>query len=121
RNRNGLLHTQAAELIIQLVGVLSGFLLCLIAANVLSPHFHFRYSFLLSFLAVFLVFSNTWTHVLVLMGKLRARFWPYISFKSKPLGLLGQGIMGTVITLVVVGLAKLAWRILTSLGSMVNQ
>lgn len=48
---------------IQITGVTFGFLISLWAALRISPHLAIENSFLISFIFVLLVFSNTWTHI----------------------------------------------------------
>lgn len=121
RNYNGVLRHPLVELLIQLFGVTSAFSLCLILASVLSPALKIQHSFFVLFIGFFLIFSNLWTYILVLLGKIRDKFWPIISFKKRPLGIIGQAVVGLVITGILSLLVKWSWRILLSVSSQVIQ
>jgi len=120
-NRNSLAHSKLIELLIQLVGVLFGLSLCLIGANLLAPGLSIRYSFFVLFVAFFLVFSNLWTYVVTLIGRARGELWPVISFKRKPLGLLGQTVIGFLITALLTGMLKISWTILKGIGPLATK
>lgn len=117
QNHNGVTRNPLTELIIQLFGVIAGFSLCLISASLLSPVLKVKYSFFVLFIGFFLIFSNLWTYILVLLGKLRDRYWPITSFKKKPLGLFGQVVLSLIITSVLTGLVSIGWKTLVKLSS----
>ncbi len=117
QNHNGVTRNLFTELFIQLFGVIAGFSFCLIAAGLLSPTLKVKYSFFVLFIGFFLIFSNLWTYILVLLGKLRDKYWPIISFKKKPLGLFGQIVLSLIITSVLTGLVSAGWKILVKLSS----
>lgn len=116
KNGNWLAHSSGVELLIQLVGVLCGFFLCIIVANAAAPSFNARYSFFIVFIGLFLIFSNLWTYLLILIGKARTHFWPYISFKKEPIGIIGQAVIGFILTLILSGLVGIGVRILRAAG-----
>lgn len=119
KNHNGLLRHSFAELIIQLFGVVAGFSACLILARLFSLNIKVQHSFFILLIGLFLVFSNLWTFILVMIGKLRDRYWPATSFKHKPLGLLGQSVLGVVIAGIIGWLFRWAWMLLERAGSIV--
>lgn len=119
KNQNSIPHSPVVELFIQLVGVFGGFFICLVAANVLTPKVPMRHSFFIAFIGFFLVFSNLWTYLLMLIGKLRNRHWPFVSFKKAPLGLLGQTVIGFILTAVLTLLLERSLAIMKQVGSLV--
>jgi len=118
KNRNWVAHSNVVGLLIQLFGVLAGLLGCLLAANAMAPLFKFQHSFLVLFIGLLLMFSNLWAYILVLLGKIRIHIWPFISFKKKPIGILGQAIIAAIISLGMAWLLKAAWWLLSHAGSM---
>ncbi|HHT9109392.1 MAG TPA: hypothetical protein ACFYD9_12150 [Candidatus Wunengus sp. YC64] len=118
KNGNWIAHSSSVELFIQLIGVLFGFSFCLIGANLLAPLLNIKYSFFVLFVGLFLVFSNFWTYILMLIGKARNHLWPLISFKRKPIGLIGQTIIGFIITLLLTELLNISWKILKNIGTL---
>ena len=116
-NGSWFVHSTIIELLIQLLGVFFGFSLCFICANILAPIVNIKYSFFVLFVGFFLIFSNLWTYMLLLIGKVRNRYWPYISFKKKPLGVIGQAVICFCITLFLSGLLNICWNILKSIGT----
>lgn len=63
KNRYGLIRTAWMELIIQIAGVALGFFISLLAAVKFSPKLAIENSFVICFLFVLLVFSNTWSYL----------------------------------------------------------
>lgn len=112
RNQNGVLRHPVIELFVQLIGVTAGFSGCVIFARLLSPHLNIPGSFFVLFVGLLLVFSNLWTYLMVLIGNLRNKLWPVTSFKRKPLGVVGQTVVGLVVTGILTTLLRWAWRIL---------
>ncbi len=117
KNHNGISRNPFTELFIQLFGVIAGFSFCLIAASFLSPTLKVQYSFFVLFFGFFLVFSNLWTYILILLEKLRDKYWPITSFKKKPWGLIGQIVLSLIITSLLGGLVSAGWKILVKLSS----
>lgn len=116
-NHNDITRNPFTELLIQLFGVVAGFSFCLIAASLLSPLLKVKYSFFVLFIGFLLIFSNLWAYFLVLLGKLRDKYWPITSFKKKPLGLFGQIVLTLIITFSLTGLMRVGWKILVKLSS----
>lgn len=119
RNRNSIVHSAIVGLLIQLFGVLTGFLGCLLVATTMAPLFRFQYSFLVLFIGLFLMFSNLWTYIISLLGKIRMRVWPFISFKKKPIGVWGQAIIAFIISSGFAWLLRATWWLLSRAGSMI--
>lgn len=119
KNHNEILRHPLTELVIQLFGVTAGFSACLIFASLLSPHIKIQHSFFVLFIGLLIIFSNLWTFILSLIGKVRDKYWPATSFKKKPLGLIGQAFLGLVISVLLTSLLKWAWNILEKAGSLV--
>lgn len=117
KNHNSIPYSALGELFIQFAGVSGGFFISLAAANVMTPQVTIRHSFFVIFLGLLLAFSNLWTYVLMLIGNIRARFWPIVSFKQKPLGLIGQTVIGFCLAGVLSVLFEHSWIILKQLGT----
>lgn len=60
KNKNWLVRNTWSQLLVQIVGVILGFVLSLIAGLQASPHINIENSFVITFLFAFLIFSNTW-------------------------------------------------------------
>lgn len=60
QNKNGYIRNTWSQLLVQIFGVASGFILSLIAGLKISPNLNFDNSFVITFIFVFLIFSNTW-------------------------------------------------------------
>jgi len=118
KNRNSVVHSPVVGLLIQLFGVLAGFLGCLLAASAMAPLFKFQYSFLAFFIGLFFMFSILWTYILFLLGKIGMHVWTFIFFKKKPIGVLGQAVIGAIISLGMGWLLKATWWLLSHAGSM---
>ena len=117
KNHNWVLRHSLAELFIQLLGVVAGFSACLILARLFAPYIKVQHSFFILLIGLFLIFSNLWTFILVMIGKARDKFWPATSFKQKPLGILGQSLVGFFITGGIGWLFRWAWQLLERAGS----
>jgi len=63
KNKNGWVRTAWTQLAVQIIGVTLAFTLSLWAAVKLSPKLALENSFVISFLFVLLIFSNTWTYL----------------------------------------------------------
>lgn len=117
KNHNGISRNSFTELFFQLFGVIAGFSFCLIAASFFSPTLKVQHSFFVLFIGSFLIFSSLWAYILILLTKLRDKYWPITSFKKKPLGLIGQIVLSVIITLLLCGLLSTGWKILVKLSS----
>jgi len=63
KNKNGWARTAWIQFGVQIVGVILGFVLSLWAAAKIAPKLAIENSFILAFLFVLLIFSNTWTYL----------------------------------------------------------
>jgi len=117
KNKNHFAHSNLVEFFIQIVGVLIGLLITFIASTLLAPKIPLNDSFFIVFIGFFLIFSNLWTYILISIRKLKNRLWGNISFKKKPIGLLGQIIISSIIGLVMIGLFKISWDLIIAFGT----
>ncbi len=60
KNKNGWVRNTWTQLVVQVLGVGLGFLISLIAAIKTAPHLKVENAFVLTFIFVFLIFSNAW-------------------------------------------------------------
>lgn len=121
KNKNSIVHSSIVNLAIQLLGVLSGLFLSLILAKLLAPGVKIQHSFFILFVSGFLVFSNLWTFILFNINKARIKLWPFICFNKKPLGIVGQSIIGLIITSIVFWLARWAFDILKDVSGIITK
>ncbi|HHT9910527.1 TPA: hypothetical protein ACT9LC_001693 [Legionella pneumophila] len=63
KNKNGWIRTAWMELVVQIAGVALGFFISLWAAVKISPKLTVENSFVICFLFVLLIFSNTWSYL----------------------------------------------------------
>lgn len=63
QNMNGWVRTAWTQFGVQIIGVMLGFVLSLWAALKISPMLTIENSFLITFLFLLLIFSNTWTYI----------------------------------------------------------
>lgn len=96
-NKNWIFRNQFIVALVQLMGVLIGFLLSTWSAVTFAPMLKVENALLLIFIAVFLLFSNIWTFLFNWLLTALNYFWPNISFK-RPSGLhwLLQAFIGTI-------------------------
>ena len=83
KNNNRIVRNRLIPFLIQLAGVVAGFILSLWLAIKISPKLAIENSLAFSFVIAFLLFSNIWTVAFELAIRLLDYFWPNISFKSK--------------------------------------
>jgi hypothetical protein len=62
-NKNGLIRNNWTQFLVQIVGVVAGFIISLWAGIKIAPHLAFENAFVVSFLFAFLVYSNIWTYL----------------------------------------------------------
>lgn len=120
KNKNSIVHSDFTTLAIQLLGVLSGLILSLIFAKLLTPFIKIQHSFFILFIGIYLVFSNLWTYILFNINRIRIKFWPFISFNKKPLGIFWQTVIGLIISSVVMFLAKWSLYILKDASQIIT-
>jgi hypothetical protein len=81
KNKNGYFRNAWAGLLIQLFGVLIGFMLSLWGATQISPLLEIENSFLISFLLILLIFSNLWTEIGIRLNGIVNYTFPSIRFE----------------------------------------
>ena len=112
KNRSALVRNAWVELLIQLIGVLLGFLISVWAAVKIAPSLRIENAFLISFILALLVYSNFWTLVnqrlrLVVFGA-----FPSIRFyrpERDKLHWLYQAVIGGVVVASALFLLNLAF------------
>ena len=95
-NKNNLLRGSWAELLIQLAGVLAGFILSLWGASKIAPNLHIENAFLISFLLVLLIFSNLWALIGRGIRGIIYKSFPKIKFYRKGKAKLQWLIQGLI-------------------------
>lgn len=63
KNHNGYVRTIWAELAVQIIGVTFGFIISLWVATKVAPKLRIENAFLISFLFILVIFSNTWSYI----------------------------------------------------------
>ena len=121
KNKNSIVYSPLTNLAIQLFGILSGLFLSFISAKLLTSQVQIQHSFFIFFIGIFLVFSNLWTYILFNINEARIKIWPFVSFNKKPLGIIGQSIIGLIITSIVVFLANWSFSILKDAGEIITK
>jgi hypothetical protein len=84
KNKNWLVRNTWSQLIVQIAGVVFGFILSLIAGLQISPHINIENSFVITFLFAFLIFSNTW-------GFLNQQILRFLEFSFPNVRFIRQG------------------------------
>ncbi len=82
-NKNGLVRTSWTTLVVQIGGVIFGFLASLVVAEKVSPHLTVESPFVVSFLFVLLIFSNLWMYLNQLVLKTIDLTFPNVKFQRK--------------------------------------
>jgi hypothetical protein len=80
---NFIIQNRWVSFIVQLLGVIVGFIVSLWAAIKISPKLAIDNSLAFTFVIAFLLFSNIWTLLYEGILKCLNYFWPNISFKEK--------------------------------------
>ena len=80
RNKHGWSRSQWFGLLLQLSGVLAGFTISLWAAAIISPRIPVENVFVIIFLFVLLLFSNTWDYLRSVISKSVESLFPNIEF-----------------------------------------
>jgi len=104
--KSGWARSAWTQLGIQIIGVTVGFLISLWAALRISPHLAIENAFLISFIFVLMIFSNTWTYLnqrlLALVGYAFPNLKFYRSTKDRLHWLLQTVIGGIVVAITLV-------------------
>jgi hypothetical protein len=96
-NRNHLIRTAWTQFIVQIFGVVSGFILSLWAALKISPRLSIEYSFVVTFVLAFLVFSNIWTYINQQILRFLNYLFPNVALKgSKGLHWLTKSFVSAI-------------------------
>lgn len=97
--RNGWVRTAWTQFAVQIVGVILGFVLSLWAAMKISPKLAIENSFVITFLFLLLIFSNTWMYLNQKTISLLNGFFPNLKFyrpRKDRVHWLMQAIIGGV-------------------------
>lgn len=121
KNKNWLVRNTWSQLIVQILGVVFGFALSLIAGLKASPHINIENSFVITFLFSFLIFSNTWGFLNQQILRFLEYSFPNVRFSRQgksSLNWLAQTLVGGVfvaITLLILG------NVFSWVGSLLGQ
>lgn len=80
KNKNGWVRTAWTELLIQIIGVSFGFFISLWGALKFSSKLAIQNSFVICFLFILLIFSNTWSYLNRLIHELLNGYFPNLDF-----------------------------------------
>jgi len=112
RNKNGLIRNGWTSFLVQISGVVAGFIISLWAAIKISPSLLLESAFVVSFIFAFLVFSNVWTYLNPQILNLINYYFPNIRFERKGrtrLYWLPQTVVGGVVLAIVIFLLDLVF------------
>jgi len=99
-NKNWIVRSTWSQLLVQIFGVVFGFVLSLIAALKISPHLGIENSFVITFIFAFLIFSNAWGFLNQQILRFLDYSFPNISFSRKGknvLHWLAQALVGGIV------------------------
>ena len=83
KNKNGIARSSIFDLVVQIVGISTGFILSLWATIKISPSLTIENAFIICFLFILLIFSNIWGHINnVLLSYIHSLF-PKIQFRRE--------------------------------------
>lgn len=105
KNNSGLIRNSWTPFAIQIVGVVVGFIASLLVAIKLTPNIKVESAFVVSFIFVFLVFSNIWSYLNPQIQRFIYYIFPNINFKrfgKERLNWLGQNLIGGILLLLAV-------------------
>lgn len=121
-NRNWIVRNQWMAAVVQLVGVVLGFLASMWFGVVLGPKLKIDSAILFAFIAAFLIFSNAWTFILGWIWALRDYCWPNLSFrKPSTVHWLFQTLIATsLLSVIGVGLSKFVGHFLNAFRPFLN-
>ena len=124
RNKHGYVRNAWVGLLIQLFGVLIGFILSLWVAKKISPSLNIENSFLISFLLILLIFSNLWTQIGSRLSAILNFTFPAIRFKREEkdqLHWIYQALVGGIVVALTLYLLDKAFSYMgTTLGAFIN-
>jgi hypothetical protein len=109
KNKNGFVRNTWTEFLVQILGLVFGFIISLIAGIQTAPHIQIENSFFITFLFVFLIFSNSWGFINQQILRFLYYSFPNINFSRQgksSLHWLSQAFVGGIvvaITLIILG------------------
>ncbi len=125
KNQNAWVRTAWTHLVVQIIGVTLGFILSLWAAVKISPKLAIENAFVISFLFVLLIFSNTWTYLNQKIISFINTLFPTLKFnrpRKDPMhGLIKAIIAGIAIAVMLYILNWVFSYVGDILGSLVNK
>ncbi len=111
RNKNRWVRTVWTQLGVQIIGVTIGFIFSLWVAIQISPKIKIENSFVISFLFVLLIFSNTWTYLSKGIFSFINSVFPNIDlyrFKKDRMHWLLQTLVGGIVVAIVIYILSVA-------------
>lgn len=96
-NKNGIVRTSWTNLVIQIGGVIFGFLASLVIAEKVSPLLTVDSSFAVSFLFLLLIYSNLWMYLNELVLKSIDLTFPNVKFQRKKSYILHWSLQAVVV------------------------
>jgi hypothetical protein len=121
QNKNGFIRNTWTEFLVQILGVIFGFTISLIAGLQAAPFIKIENAFVITFLFAFLIFSNSWGFINQQLLRFLHYSFPNVKFSRQgksSLHWLSQALVGGIvvaITILVLG-RSFSW-----LGSMLGQ
>jgi hypothetical protein len=112
KNKNGWVRTAWMQLLVQITGVAFGFFISLWAAVKIAPKITIQNSFVICFLFVLLIFSNTWSYLNKSIFNLLNYYFPNVKFyrpDKDRIDWLMQAIIGGIIVAIVLWGLNLAF------------
>lgn len=80
KSKNGIARSAWSTLAVQVIGVVSGFILSLWAASIISPKLSLENSFIIAFIFAFVIFSNIWAYLNLAVLRYIHLLFPNIHF-----------------------------------------
>ena len=120
-NKSGLVKNNWTYLLVQIFGVIFGFVFSLLATIKITPFLKIENAFVITFLFIFLIFSNLWTFINPQIAKVLNYYFPNLRFKRKgkeTLHWLIQTVIGGLVIAVTLFLLN---KILEFVGSVLSE
>ena len=99
-NQNGKIRNTWSQLLVQILGVATGFVISLIAGQKIAPYVKVENSFVITFLFAFLIFSNAWGFINQQLLRYIDYSFPNVNFSQQgksSLHWLSQALVGGII------------------------
>lgn len=112
KNKNGWIRTAWTELVVQTIGVAFGFFISFWAASKIASKLVIENSFIICFLFVLLIFSNTWSYLNRGILALINDFFPNLNFYRPDRDRVSwvlQAIIAAILGAFVLGILGLLW------------